>query len=180
MKKLFEQSNEEVFGLETKQKEVAKKDNEELSPEQQKELNAAYGRIAATSTQTLPGAKSLVFSDKKGKRVFNITGTALEPHRSTMVGKGKFADRYKQQLENYLFTDGDINPDNLIPFIMLMEAGEGGEKIVRVVSSQNKALLKNVVETLNNFFKEHQSVIKGMYTMFKGSMSARDQVKENV
>lgn len=181
MKKLYEQPKESLYNdMVTKPVQEPLSDNNELSPEDQEHINRMYAEIAKTSNQPLPGTKSLVFSVSKGKRIFNITGTPLEPLKFTMVGKGKFAERYKQQLENYLFTDGDINPDNLIPFIMLMEAGDSGDKVIRVVSKMNKRLLTDVVVALNAFFKEHQNIIKGMYSMFKGSMSIKEQEQKDV
>lgn len=181
MKKLFEQPKESLYNamIPAPQKEE-KEEPKELSAEDQVHINKMYAEISKTSTQVLPGVKAVVFSDRKGKRIFNISGTALEPLRSTMVGKGKFSDRYKKQLENYLFTDGEINPDNLIPFIMLMEVGDSGEKVIRVVSNTNKRLVKDIVNALNSFFDEHQSIIKGMYTMFKGSMSMKQQEASEV
>lgn len=176
MKKLFDKPNEcvqgEVISEETKT-------NKPLTEEEQTYLNKKWEELSASVNQNLSPKKLITFSASKGKLVFNITGTPLEPSRLTMVGKGKFIDRYKQQLENYLFTDGEINPDNLIPFIMLMEAGEGNVKTIRIVTSQNKALIKDIVTALNNFFEEHRNVIKGMYQMFKGS-SAIQQVQGDV
>lgn len=172
MKKLFEQPKESLYNEMVKvPQEVEQEQPKELSAEDQEHINKMYAEISKTSTQNLPGVKPIVFSDRKGKRIFNISDTALEPLRSTMIGKGKFSDRYRNQLENYLFTDGDINPDNLIPFIMLMEASDSGDKVVRVVSNTNKKLVKDIANALNGFFEEHQSIIKGMYSMFKGSMS---------
>lgn len=176
MKKLFDKPNEcvqsEVISDETKI-------NKPLTEEEQAYVNKKWEELSASVNQNLSPKKLITFSASKGKLVFNITGTPLEPNRLAMVGKGKFIDRYKQQLENYLFTDGEINPDNLIPFIMLMEAGEGNVKTIRIVTSQNKALIKDIVIALNNFFEEHRNIIKGMYQMFKGS-SAIQQVQGDV
>jgi len=172
MKKLFEQDPIQITPVEPTSTEPKEQSNNVLSEADQAALNRMYENIAKTSTQPLPGTKPTIqFSDKKGDITYNITGTPLYPLRSTMVGKGTFKSRYRNQLEKFVFTDGDINPDNLIPLIMLMEATDSGNKTIRVVSSQNKTLLKDIVIALNEFFKEHHSLIKGMYSMFKGSMT---------
>ena len=184
MKKLYEQDHKTLYSdilkeadtpVITKPKptvEVGK----ELPPEQQAEINKMYENIARTSQNPMPGKKTTIkFTVGKGKLVFNTTGTPLDPRRDTMIGKGTFAERYKKQLDSFFFTDGDINPDNLIPFIMLMKASEGGAKSVKLVSNKNKAILIQMAQTLNKFFEENQSIISGMFTMFNGAMAMQQQ-----
>jgi len=175
MRKLFEQNPKDLYtDIVQPGKEITQPvtNVNQLSPEQQDEINKAYAQLTGKSNDSASKA-SVIFSDKKGKINFSISGTVLEPTRLTMVGKGKFSERYKKQLEGYLYTDGEINPDNLIPFIMLLEASEDCKKTIRVTYKQNKALLKPIVETLNVFFKEQQNVIAGMRNMFKGAMTVQ-------
>lgn len=176
MKKLFDQPKELEQGeVKVEGSEV----NNKLTEEEQTYLNKQWEDLTNTVNQNVAPRKLITFSATRGKPIFNITDTPLEPNRLTMVGKGKFIDRYKYQLENYLFTDGEINPDNLIPLIMLMEASEGNTKTIRIMASRNKAFVKDIVTVLNNFFEEHRNIIKGMYQLFKGS-PAIQRVQNNV
>lgn len=182
MKKLFDEHDTDFFIPNEEPKVVSNVEEtpRELTKEEQEHLNKAYSDLLNKGAIQNPVIKTVNFSEKKGKVIFDIGGTVLEPSRLTMIGKGSFVSRYVKQLESLIFTESsDINPDNLIPLIMLYQASNNGTKTIRIVSGKNKTLLKSIVEGLNIFYKEQHSVLSGMFTMFKNTTEQQLQAARN-
>lgn len=168
MKKLFENNADDFFTP------VEEPTPNLLSEEEQARINKAYQEIVKAQTAPVVPISSLVFSHKHGSQIFNISNTPLTPSRTTMIGKGKLVDRYVKQLEGILFNnDSQLDPDGLLPLLMLQEMRNNGTKTVKIVCGNSKALTPMLAEGLTRFFKEHSSVISSMYRMFNDTLSSQ-------
>lgn len=168
MKKLFENNADDFF---TPVEEASPK---LLSKEEEERVNKAYQEIVKAQAAPVVPISSLVFSHKHGSQIFNISNTPLTPNHTTMIGKGKLVDRYVKQLEGILFNDNSqLDPDGLLPLLMLQEMRNRGTKTVKIVCGNSKAITPMLAEGLTRFFKEHSSVISSMYRMFNDTLSSQ-------
>lgn len=126
-----------------------------------------------------PRSRVNYFVTKKGKYVYDLNGTSLAPSKKTMLG-GKFKEKYRRQIENILFNgNDDIDPDNILPLLLLNEYINSGVVPIRLVMRGYSKLLVSMVEVLNDYFNEHKAVVDGIYNMFKQTTELPSKDKEN-
>lgn len=175
MKKLY--NGREIIPV-TPADPVVFEPNQELSAEDQVHLTKMYEQLRHTAA----GAPKprVRFTRGKGDVMYNIDATPLTPTRATMIGAGTFEERYKRQLDSFLYTkEEELNPDNLIPLMILVEASDGGKKSIRIKTGKHKLLAGKIVQCLNTFFEENSPILESMFNMFKNGLSDIQKKEEN-
>lgn len=101
----------------------------------------------------------------KGKLHYAIGGTVFEPSRLTMTG-GKFKEKYKQQLEKYVFNTSDtIDPESLFSIVYIYELLANKTYPICITSSKHVRSIKPIVEALEEFYKEHYHTLTSIHHM---------------
>jgi len=110
----------------------------------------------------------VLFTTGKGKTSINIDSTIFAPTPLTILFGKRFELEYTRQLENLIFTDKELNSDNLMYLIYIMDFIIKGKYPISVKSGKYKYLNGKMVSVLNMFFKKNYTVISSIYTMFAG------------
>lgn len=101
----------------------------------------------------------------KGKLHYAIGGTVFEPSKLTMTG-GKFKEKYKQQLEKYVFNTSDtIDPESLFSIVYIYELIANKTFPICITSPKHVRSLKPIVEALDEFYKEHYHTLTSIHHM---------------
>lgn len=167
MKKLYDDQDDSTIFVESTLTPKQEKQPETLGQEQQDHLNKMFAEIKHTATH-VNTVKKTRFTRGKGDLTFNIDKSPLSPLRTAMVGQGTFEDRYLKQLNSFLHTDkNELNPDNLIPLLILVEMLNKGNNTIHVKTGKYKQLAGKITNCMNIFFEENEQILEAMFGMFK-------------
>lgn len=107
------------------------------------------------------------FSLYKCPLSYNVDDSPLAPSKLVLFNIRKFEELYLKQLEEIIYTKSDnINPNNLIPFLLLMNYIVKSNNPINLKTNRYRKLLPRINTTLNKFFTKNYSVLFSIYTMF--------------
>lgn len=151
-------------------------DPEEFNEEGQEVVNSLNANISDifennVSYSNRPNMKKPFFTIVKGKGKLNyaISDSVFEPSRLTMTG-GKFKEKYKQQLEKYIFNTQDtIDPESLLSIVYVYELIANKNYPICISNPKYVRSLKTIAEALDEFFKEHYHTLSSIHHMLNTS-----------
>lgn len=107
------------------------------------------------------------FTISKSSLSYDIDDSPLEPSKLVMFNTRKLEDLYYEQLEGIIYTKSDtINPNNLVPILLLMDYAVKSNSPVTLKTNKYRRLLPRLIPVLNKFFNKNYSVLFSIYTMF--------------
>lgn len=161
MSKLYDKNDELYFNTEDAKHDIPSTETESPIDDVLAKVKATFEAEVSTKKP-----KEDFFAVKKGKHYYDLKNTSLAPNKLTLIG-GKLEERYTKQIENIVFTEeATINPDNLVPLLVLVEMIKNGKTPIVITCPGFNKIVPTLVKVLNVFVKDNFHVLDGIYHMF--------------
>lgn len=151
-----------------------------VDPELNEHLNTLFQSATKVGGQSLPTPRKTFFTTNKTKLRYGIDGSSLSPGRRAMFGPGKFEDRYKAQLEDMAFGQGEsLNLAGLIGLLQLLDFIEAAGRPIKLESGRMRTHLPVITKVLNEFYAQNYEVLRSMGKMFRETLTTELNVSES-